>query len=221
MAPNALLLKPGDRIVFEGDSLTSRRRPGTLDTWPFLELMSWHETYAHHVARLLFCLRPDLRLAFTHTAVGGSSCRELAGRLEGLVLPLEPAWVVMTIGPNDAARKIPVKEFRHTLADYARRIRDAGGGRVMFLGGKRPCPLCPPEQLTAYRACSPYYRALQQVARDYGGVYCDVAKALQAKARLLYKQHPAHTVYSDGGHLNAVGNIILAGEVIKALGVTW
>jgi hypothetical protein len=59
------------------------------------------------------------------------------------------------------------------------------------------------------------------VAREADGAYCDVGKVLQAKARLLYKQHPAHTVYSDGGHLNAVGSTILAGEVIKALGVTW
>jgi lysophospholipase L1-like esterase len=220
MARDRLLLKPGDRIVFEGDSLTSRRAPGSLDTWPFLELMDWHETYAHHVARLLFCLRPDLRLGFTHAAVGGSSCREVLGRLDGLVLPLKPAWVVMTIGPNDASRKIPLREFRDTMAGYAGRIRHCGG-RVMFLGGMRPCPHCPPAKPDAYRACWPYYRTLQQVARQVDGVYCDVGKVLLAKARLLYKQHPAHTVYSDGGHLNAVGNIILAGEVIKALGATW
>ena len=28
-----------------------------------------------------------------------------------------------------------------------------------------------------------------------------------------------HTVYSDGGHFNSVGNLIIAAEVIGALGV--
>ena len=52
-------------------------------------------------------------------------------------------------------------------------------------------------------------------------MYCHAGRLTLATACQHYKERPANTVYSDGGHLNAVGNIILADEVIKALGVTW
>ncbi|MCW8132850.1 MAG: hypothetical protein KIS92_21060, partial [Planctomycetota bacterium] len=96
--------KRGDTIVFEGDSLTNRRRNPAMDTWPYLELMNWKRTYADEIARLLFCWRPDLRLNFRNAGVGGSSCREVENRWEKMVRPLKPNWIVMTLGGNDAAR---------------------------------------------------------------------------------------------------------------------
>ncbi len=47
----------------------------------------------------------------------------------------------------------------------------------------------------------------------------NVGTPLQRKARTLYKQSKAHTVYSDGGHFNSVGNVIIAAEALRALGV--
>ena len=64
-----------------------------------------------------------------------------------------------------------------------------------------------------------YYRVLAQIARRTGGIYVDMGKPMGAKARALYRQHPLHTVYSDGGHLNAIGSMIVAMEVVRALGV--
>ena len=67
------LLRPGQCIVFDGDSLTSRRMRPSLDTWPYLRLMNWERTYADRVAEWLFCNRPDLRLMEAATATSAEA----------------------------------------------------------------------------------------------------------------------------------------------------
>jgi lysophospholipase L1-like esterase len=213
------LLKPDQSILFDGDSLTSRRRPGSMDTWPFLDMMNWRDSYADEMARLLFCLRPDLRLSFRNVGIGGQSCRELAARFDEHVAPYKPEWIVMTLGGNDQARAIPIAEFKEKMDGYARRARDGRGGRTVFLGGFRPCPLAPEGSEERYAKRAPYYRAERAIARRHGGLYVDVGTPLQKKARALYKQSNTHTVYSDGGHFNSVGNTIIAAEALRALGV--
>ena len=54
---------------------------------------------------------------------------------------------------------------------------------------------------------------------EYGGLFVDAGTPLLRKARALFKQSPAHTIYSDGGHFNPVGNLIIAAEVLRALGI--
>jgi lysophospholipase L1-like esterase len=216
---NGSPLKAGQSILFDGDSLTSRRRAGSMDTWPLLDLMNWRDSYADEIARLLFCLRPDLRLSFRNVAIGGQSCRELAARFDEHVVPHKPDWVIMTLGGNDAARAIPPAEFKEKMDAYARRALAEWGGRTVFLGGFRACPGAPEGSDERYAARAPYYRAERDIARRHGGLYVDVGTPLQRKARALYRQSSYHTVYSDGGHFNAVGNLIIAAEALRALGV--
>jgi len=213
-----LLLKRGQTVLFDGDSLTSRRLPGTLDTWPFLHLMNWHTTYADEVQKLVFCLRPELRLRFRNAAIGGSSSRDLVEKFDRMVLPWKPDWVILTICGNDVARGIRPAEFRRNMTAYCERVRDECGGRVVFVGGWRACPGVPEAKAASYRRRAPYFRIQRELAAAYDGLYVDAGKALQAKARQLYSQSPYHVVYSDGGHFNAVGNLIIAAEVLRALG---
>lgn len=218
MPKDRFMLKRGQTIVFEGDSLTGRRSPPSLDTWPYLELMNWKRTYADEVARLLFCWRPDLRLTFHHAAVGGSSCREVDARWEKMVRPHNPAWIVMTLGGNDMNRKIPIADFEGTLDRYAARAKAACGTRMALLGGFISGPHLPKEKARTYAKRKAYYEALRRVARKHGGIYIDAGRRLHAAAVELYKQCPIHSVYSDGGHFNEAGSVIVAAQVLKALG---
>ncbi len=111
-ARRGFLVQRGQTILFDGDSLTSRRTPPSLDTWPYLEIMNWRITYADEVSRLLFCLRPDLKLTFHNAAVGGSTCRGLLRRFDDFVLPHRPDWVILTLGGNDARIGVPMPEFK-------------------------------------------------------------------------------------------------------------
>ncbi|MFO7958189.1 MAG: SGNH/GDSL hydrolase family protein [Candidatus Brocadiia bacterium] len=216
-----VVMEPGQTILFDGDSLTSRRRPGSLDTWPYLRLMNWDRGYADEMERLLFCLRPDLRLTFRNVAIGGYDSGQMLGKFDDSVLPWEPELVILTTGGNDASRQMPLDEFRRNVATYCERVRDECGGRVVFVGGFRPCPHMPAEKGEVYGRRMRYYDVQQEVAAEYGGRYVDAGTPLLRKAEELYEQAEIHTVYSDGGHFNAVGNTIIAAAVLAALGFDW
>ena len=47
---NQILLRRGQMIVFDGDSLTRRCGPPSYDNWPYLRLMNWQDSYADRVA---------------------------------------------------------------------------------------------------------------------------------------------------------------------------
>jgi hypothetical protein len=99
------------------------------------------------------------------------------------------------------------------------RLRDECGGRLVFVSGFKVCPNGPARLKARYARRPHYYRAQREVAAEYDGLFVDAGTPLQKKARILYKQSDAHTVYSDGGHFNSVGSLIIAAEVIGALGV--
>jgi hypothetical protein len=90
----------------------------------------------------------------------------------------------------------------------------------MFVSGIRPAVGASPRRVAVQSKRLPYYRALREVARRNNGVFLDVGPQLVAKAEALHRQHPLHTIYADGTHYNALGALILAGEVFRALRVT-
>lgn len=215
-----LPLRKNDVIVFDGDSLTNRRTPPALDTWPYLRLMGWVRTYADRVSEFLFSYVPELQLRFHNVAIGGQSCRDLSRRLETAVLPLKPAWVIMTIGGNDAHRGIPSKEFAQAMERYLQQVQATSGGRVMVLGGFRATPHGPDRPAEVWQRRAEYDRILRRLTRRYDGCWVDAGGVLFRKATALVKSCPEHTVFSDGGHLNNVGSLILATEAVRAL-MSW
>ncbi len=207
-----------DVIVFEGDSLTNRRQGPSLDTWPFLHLMNWQGTWADELMKMLFCWRPELNLAFHNAAVGGSNIKGVTERFEKFVLPHKPDWVIMTIGNNDPHQGIEVDEFRDLISAYTERVKKECGGCVCFLGGRKAeagSELDPERE----KKRASFHSVLREAADDTYVFFVDVGEGLSRKAEQLYEQHRSHTVYSDGGHFNQVGSIIVAGEVLKAFGV--
>ncbi|MBI5722711.1 MAG: hypothetical protein HZA50_02045 [Planctomycetes bacterium] len=214
--PKSFLLRKGQTIVFDGDSATSRRTQPSLDTWPLLDLLNWRITWADEFARLLFCLRPDLNLKFHNAAVGGSIMRGMLERFDKFVAPHKPDWLLITDGGNDSARKIPMRQYASDCEQYVARAGKLGA-RVVFLTFQ-PCVGMPAEKKNKYNLRMKYYKALAGIVRSHGGMHVDVGPTLQKKAGQLYAQSTFHTIYSDGGHYNAIGSLIIAGAVLKALG---
>ena len=210
-------LQPGQRIVFEGDSLTARRVPPSLDNWAYLRLMNWDRTYADRVAEWIFCNRPDLNLTCHNAAVGGSTAGDSLRRYEKFVQPHKPALVIMTIGANDSSQQIPLAEFKKNLTEYCNHLAKNSNGRLLVLGGFKPFPFQPADE-EKYANRVKYDQAIQEVLAAQNGIYLDVGTPLFAKAGQLVKLWEGHTVYSDNGHLNAVGNEILATQVLQAIG---
>ena len=213
-----MIISPNDLLLFEGDSLTARKAAPAFDDWPFLRLMNRHRSYADVVQEWLFCNRPELNLRFRNSAVGGSSIRNVTSRFDSVIATLKPNWIIMTLGANDCAQKIPLEEFRRMASDYAKRCHECCGARIMIVGGLRPCPPELDMDRPHYAEVPNYYAALQEAIAPHDGMYLDAGKRLYTNALELKRQCDLHTIFSDGGHFNEVANQILATEIIRALG---
>lgn len=215
-----LTFQTNQMIVFDGDSMINRRSAQNPDTWPFLRLMNWDKPWPDMLAEMLFCWRPDLNLKFFNAASGGSTCRGMAERFDERLLPRKPDWVIASVAGNDARVGVPAKEYREIMTTYATRVQQECHGQVLFFGLAEHGPDYPPDKVESMDKRREFYGILQSIAQSTEGVhYVDVGPGLASRARTLKEQHELHTIYSDAGHLNAVGQMIMAGEVLRIFGV--
>jgi lysophospholipase L1-like esterase len=204
--------------VTDGDSLTNRRSAGRPDTWPFLRLMNWDKPWPDMMAEMLFCWRPELNLSFFNAASSGSTCRGMVERFESNVLAREPDWVIASVAGNDVRVGVPAEEFRSTMSAYADRLTDEAGARILFWGMSDCGPDYPKADTMEGRRA--FYAILSEIAEGTDGVhYADIGPRVAEKARILKQQSECHTIYGDNGHFNAVGNLIIAGEILRLFGV--
>lgn len=213
-----LTFEKGQMVICDGDSMTNRRSARRQDTWPFLRLMNWDKPWPDMMAEMLFCWRPELNLSFCNAASSGSSCRGLLERLETNVLARDPDWVIASVAGNDVRLGVPVAEFRSTMTTYASRLTQEAAANVLFFALGEHGPDYPkPDTMDSRRR---FYDILAEIASDMEGVhYADIGPSLAAKARLLREQSELHTIYGDNGHFNAVGHLIVAGEMLRIFGI--
>ncbi len=213
-----LNLERGQMVVFDGDSLTNRRSVGSPDTWPYLRLMSWDRPWPDMMAEMLFCWRAELNLSFFNAASAGSTCRGIAERFEDNVLAREPDWTIASLAGNDVRVGVPTEEFRATMTRYADRLVEEAGAQVLFWGLSEHGPDYPKADTMEGRRA--FYDILREIAAAGEDVYyADLGPRLAETARLLRQQSECHTIYGDNGHFNAVGNLIIAGEMLRVFGV--
>jgi len=208
---------PGSTILFEGDSLTGFRLRDPVDSWPWIRLTNAMTGYPERVGDWLFCNRPDLKITCRLGAIGGSFMSDLLNRWNQVEL-LKPAIVVMTIGSNDSTVGIDLEVFRGQIADYCARLSSLCGGRVMFLGNPT-CSSASEESGTSRKKASEHYRVAAEEVMKTGGLALDIGAVLDAKQKELTEMAAIHTVFHDGGHFNAVGHEIIAGIVLRGLGL--
>jgi lysophospholipase L1-like esterase len=207
-------------IVFDGDSLSNRRSAGNPDTWPFLRLMNWDKPWPDMLAEMLFCWCPELNLKFFNAASGGSTCRGMAERFEERVLSRQPDWTIASVAGNDVRVGIPADEYRDVMTTYARRLTEEVGGQVLYFGLSECGPDYPERKVQSMDGRKTMYAVLEEIAAGMDGVhYVDIGPSVAAKAKVLKTQSELHTIYGDGGHFNAVGNMIVAGEILRVFGI--
>jgi lysophospholipase L1-like esterase len=211
------MLSPSSNLVFDGDSLTSMQGCHPRSASPYGALSNWNQTYANRVAEWIFCNRPDLDINCHIAAIGGSRCSDLLERFTEVVQPVAPAWVVLTIGTNDALTGVPVSKFQEQLSTYCKRLRKHCNGRVLYVGGFLPGPDTDDQTRSGLEKCRPYFQSAFEEVRSQGSIALDVGQALLWRAEKLKEQWPGHTIYSSGLHYNAVGNEIIANQVLVAL----
>jgi hypothetical protein len=216
--PIQMRLKRGDTIVFEGDSLSSRRAGPAMHQWAFGRLMNWHVTFPQLVDQWLFTNLPKLRLTRRHAAVSGSTIDDMLHRYEPVVRPLGPTLMVFTIGNNDPHR-MSLEQFEDRLQRYLDRLAADGCDRLLYVGGFGPCPGGDATVGPRCEAAAPFNDAAARRVQQRGGDVLRVGPALRVRAEALHNQSTYHTVYAEGRHLNLLGAHIVATQALQALGV--
>src|SRR5262245_32985227 len=101
-----LLLRPSDRVVLLGDSITEEG------------------FYARHLARLLETAYAGESIELFNSGVSLNRTWEGLDRLERDVLGLRPDWAVLAFGVNDAVHMAP-DEFRRVYGQMVQRLQKA------------------------------------------------------------------------------------------------
>jgi lysophospholipase L1-like esterase len=204
-------LQNGDRILFEGDSLSDGLRNN------YARMLGWDKTWAHLVDEWLFLQRPELELECGNLAVGGSSAETMLARVDAAA-DFRPTVAMLTIGTNDASRKVGEETFRRQLSEWCAKLQSSGCRTFLLVGGFPPCPNADEEARGRLECCKGYWHAGREAVAAHGGFFIDVATYMRSRAEALDKRWNQHTVYSCGVHYNAVGHQLIAGAVLTALG---
>ena len=202
-------LKPGERIVFLGDSITQAgAQPGG---------------YVTLVRETLAKTHPDLKAEIIGAGISGNKVPDLEKRLDRDVLSKKPSLVVIYIGINDVwhsqmGKGTPKDVYEAGLKSLIQRIRD-GGARVILctasvIGEKTDGSNKLDPMLEEYCGIS------RAVAKETGTQVLDLRQAFLAHLKEHNKSGAEKGILtSDGVHLNPTGNQFVAAQMLAALGV--
>src|ERR1700676_2790310 len=100
-------IKPGERLIFIGDSVTDcgRLRPVGRGSPEALG-----EGYVAAVGAMLALVHPRRPVRITNMGTSGNTVRDLAARWDADVIALEPDWLSVMIGINDVWRQFDGKD---------------------------------------------------------------------------------------------------------------
>lgn len=206
-------VRDGSRIVFFGDSITAG---GVGD-----------DGYVTLVKEAIDGLYPDRDIEVRGSGVIGDQVSDLSRRLERDVLIRKPTHVVIYVGVNDVASLGPGtaavrrgrEAYRRGLTDLVTRIRQ-GGAWVM---------ICTPTVIgedvndgsSTNEALEQYADAARAVAADLQTGLCDLRREFFDYLSTRNDGGRRSGILTvDGIHLNAAGNRLVAGTVLRALVTT-
>ncbi len=206
------LLERGDRILFQGDSLTDwgrdRADPSSLG-------YGWVAI----AAALAGARRPELGLTFLNRGVSGDTTALVRRRWEADALALAPTVISLLVGVNDTWRRYDqglvtsVEEYQQTYRALIESARERLDVRFVLV---EPflLPLTP-EQEAWREDLDPRIEVVRRLSDEYGTVHLP-ADTLFAEAAVVA---PATHWTVDGVHLTPAGNGLLAEAWLDTLGV--
>jgi len=201
--------KPGDRILFLGDSITQAgAAPGG---------------YVTRVRDAIAKSRRAEHIEVIGAGISGNRVPDLEPWLEHDVVDQHPNLVVIYIGVNDVWHSIHGRGtseagYQQGLQRIIDRIRHAGA-RVLLctpstIGEKHDGTNPLDKQLDAYCAIS------RKVAADSRVGLLDLRRAFLDYEKRHNRQNTSQGILTiDGVHLNAAGNRFVADRMLEALGV--
>ncbi len=204
------LLKPGDRVVITGDSITEQK------------------IYSRFIEDYLLACVPQLDLTVTQLGWSGERAPGFADRMDNDLLPLKPSVVTTCYGMNDGLYKAyePVigEAYEKSMRQIVERLKQAGAivlvgspGAVDLDTFKRPG--VPP---AVYNDNLAHLRDVaRELAFQAGEPFADVHdQMILAMRRAKPVLGPAyHVCGPDGFHPAPDGQLVMAYAFLKGLGL--
>ncbi|MCC2334581.1 SGNH/GDSL hydrolase family protein [Cellulomonas wangsupingiae] len=209
-------LRPGDRVLLTGDSITDWGRDRDQPDSPW----GLGHGYAGIVAALAGARRPDLDLTFHNRGIGGDTTRMLRERWQPDALDLEPTVVSILVGVNDTWRRFDsgavtsVEEYEGHYRAILQATRERLDPRFVLV---EPFVLPVPPVQPAWREdLNPRIHVVRRLAAEYDAALVPADGLFAAAAA----RTPPERWAFDGVHPTAAGHGLLAEAWLAAVGLS-
>jgi lysophospholipase L1-like esterase len=204
--PKDFQLKSGDTIVAIGDSITQQGG------------------YLRDIDAVLTQLYPEMKLAkVVNKGIGGQKAEDLLARFEKDVVQLKPTYVTISIGINDVWHRVKNPHDPKVLAAYRENVAkmvdmaQAAGIKVILL---TPTIIEEKADSEGNRRLVGYVDAIKQIAAEKKCQLVDLHDLFLKIVKMRPDDFPEKSLTTDGVHMNAAGNGLMAIGVLRALGVS-
>lgn len=198
-------IRPNDRVVFLGDSITAQK------------------LYTKYIEDYFTASHPEMNVTFVNAGVGGDRSSAALNRVQKDVIEQKPTVVTICFGMNDAMyrRTVDMKgleTFKEGLSKLISTIRSQTNARVVLL-----TTTCVDDKghdwLNGYNiTLSRFVAETKKVAAKEGVPVIDLFHPLRAALAIGQRADDTFTLTPDGVHPNEAGHRIMAETILRAWG---
>ncbi len=203
-AQGGIRVKDGEKICFLGDSITSG---GAKNVAGYCRLViSGLKTHG-------------INATMIPAGVSGHKSDQMLERLERDVLKKKPDWMTLSCGVNDVwhgDRGVKLPEYKKNITAIVDRAQ-AAGIKVMILTSTM---IYEDQKKPRNQQLLPYNAFLRELAKAKGCLLADLNQVMQDALDRGPNAPPGNQLTTDGVHMNTLGNIMMAGGVLEAFGLS-
>jgi lysophospholipase L1-like esterase len=205
--PGEFIVRPGDRVLFLGDSITEQYE------------------YSTYIELYLTTRIPNGKLSFYNAGIGGDTATGGARRFATHVLAEKPAVVTIDFGMNDGGYGgFDTKRAEQFVTNTEKMLHDAkeAGVRVALISPNavevrnvRPASR---EQFKTYLDTQEkFYAPLKELAAKYDVPFVDQYAVTRKVLKKIAADDAAVKPFPDGVHTKAAGGLLMAHTILTAL----
>ena len=202
MTANAeIAVKDGEKIGFLGDSITQQ---------------GWSNANGYVKLVIAGLEANGIKAEPVPAGISGHKSNQMLERLERDVLSKKPQWMTLSCGVNDiwhGVKGVPLDEYQKNIRAIVDQAA-AAGAKVVLLTST---PIGENSQFGMNLAQNFFNGFLRKLAEEKKLRLADLSEMFWAELKV--KGEPGKNVLTtDGVHMNAEGNKLMARGVLKALG---
>jgi lysophospholipase L1-like esterase len=203
--PAEFFFKPGDRIVFLGDSITEQYQ------------------YSTDIELYLTTRFPSGNFTFLNAGIGGDTANGGAGRFQNHVLAEKPTAVTIDFGMNDAGYGAFNANANKTYVEKTAAMLDAAkkaGVRVALVSPNAVDRRVQEKFKLYLETQKEFYAPLKGLAEKHGAAFVDQYAVTRAALEKMEADDPKAQKakpFGDGFHTSSPGGLLMAHAILTGL----